>query len=217
MTAIVTRTDPDLPKCGELPRGGELAWWARRRLLRLATDRRTQRNYRVRELDGIDRSEFAGRCFALDKLDPGSDPEADAYVILVADRGEGWDSCECKGFLRHGHCSHLGGLRVVLAKGWWDLPAHPCATPEYDRFTAAVDAGAPDPDPEPRPARVCVICHNPVAPDAADRSGLAHGDCAAQELADLAAGDEAAAEFEQGRGWYKPGHDGNDPAGTMPF
>ncbi len=27
-------------------------------------------------------------------------------------------SCECKGFLRHGHCKHADGIAALVAAGW---------------------------------------------------------------------------------------------------
>ena len=53
------------------------------------------------------------------KLAAGTDPEADDYTLFVADAGPGRDACECRRFLRWSHCSHVDGVRTVLANGWW--------------------------------------------------------------------------------------------------
>lgn len=156
--SAIDRTVPrfaTLPPRKSTPQGADLVWWAARRVMKIATDKRTPRNYRVRELDGIARAEFAGRAFAIDKQDEGTDPEATGYTLLVSDRGPAHDCCECKGYLRHGHCAHLDAMRVVLASDWWDLPKHPCDTPEYAEFLALHDAAYPVTDqPEPNPETV---------------------------------------------------------------
>lgn len=88
--------------------------------LTVVTDPRKPALYRVRELPAA--AEFRGRGFSCDKVVGGSDAEAEGYDCLVSNVGPGWDTCECKGFLRHGHCRHLDGLRITLRNGWWTNP-----------------------------------------------------------------------------------------------
>lgn len=62
--------------------------------------------YAVREIP----CEIGGRGFAVHRLGLGT-----LYHVRV---GEPADcSCECKGFLRHGHCKHVQGLRALLEAG----------------------------------------------------------------------------------------------------
>lgn len=42
----------------------------------------------------------------------------DHYDVFVADRTDLRDSCECLGFLRHGHCKHTAALRALLENQW---------------------------------------------------------------------------------------------------
>jgi hypothetical protein len=51
-----------------------------------------------------------GRAFRLVKI---LGPH-DRYDVLL--NGE-HSSCECKGFLRHGHCKHVDGLQALVAAG----------------------------------------------------------------------------------------------------
>ncbi len=54
--------------------------------------------------------EVGGRGFAVHKLGLG-----DLYHVRV---GAPVDcSCECLGFLRHGHCKHVEGLLALIGKG----------------------------------------------------------------------------------------------------
>ena len=53
-----------------------------------------------------------GRGFRLEKVDPIGDGSG-YHVNLDGDRR----SCECKGFLRHGHCKHADGLAALVAAG----------------------------------------------------------------------------------------------------
>lgn len=58
-----------------------------------------------------------GHTFRLHKLS-GTDPEAGSYDVFVADRRGLFDSCECRGFLRHGHCKHTAAIRALLENRW---------------------------------------------------------------------------------------------------
>ena len=49
-----------------------------------------------------------GRAVELQKWDDA----AEAYHVLLS--GDGRHSCECKGFLHHGHCKHVEGLAALL-------------------------------------------------------------------------------------------------------
>jgi hypothetical protein len=59
-----------------------------------------------------------GRAFRLAKIAGGTDAEADNYDVLIDPAGH--DSCECRGFLRHGHCKHVSAVRSLLAEGAFD-------------------------------------------------------------------------------------------------
>jgi SWIM zinc finger len=53
-----------------------------------------------------------GRGFKVEKI--GLDCRESAYAVNIdADKR----SCECKGFLRHGHCKHADGLAALIAAG----------------------------------------------------------------------------------------------------
>jgi hypothetical protein len=51
-----------------------------------------------------------GAGFELTKLLPGG-RDGESYAVNLA------GSCERKGFLSHGHCKHLDGLRKLVAEG----------------------------------------------------------------------------------------------------
>ena len=56
-----------------------------------------------------------GLAFELTKLVPGKGAESRYHVNLG---GEGEPaSCECKGFLSHGHCRHVSGLTALRLAG----------------------------------------------------------------------------------------------------
>jgi hypothetical protein len=65
--------------------------------------------YDVRELDGGP----DGRGFELTKVPalPGEEP----YHVWLSMTNPQDRTCECKGFLRHGHCKHTAGLAALLA------------------------------------------------------------------------------------------------------
>ena len=89
-----------------------------------------------------------GRAALFAKTTPGSDAEADSYTVVVTRGGCG--GCECRGFLRHGHCKHEATLRALLANGWMDLHG---ANPDAD--TGSTEPVEDQPEPEPtRPTRL---------------------------------------------------------------
>jgi hypothetical protein len=51
--------------------------------------------------------EIGGRGFALHRLGLG-----DLYHVCISSPAE--SSCECLGFLRHGHCKHVQGLSALI-------------------------------------------------------------------------------------------------------
>jgi hypothetical protein len=60
-----------------------------------------------------------GRAFRLVKVAGGSDRETTNYDVLIDPHGH--DSCECRGFLRHGHCKHVDAIRSMIAEGAFDV------------------------------------------------------------------------------------------------
>jgi hypothetical protein len=60
-----------------------------------------------------------GRAFLWEKFN-GDDSEP--YAVNVGD-GSNSASCECRGYLHHGHCRHVDGSRQLMAEG--SLPAGP--------------------------------------------------------------------------------------------
>ncbi len=112
-----------LPERKSYCRGARIEWHTASRVLgtvTTGTKRPPTHYYRVTELPVADRD---GRAFTLEKLDDGTDPEADAYTVFLATDSAASDSCECRGFLRWGYCKHLDGVRLLLANEWWILPA----------------------------------------------------------------------------------------------
>jgi hypothetical protein len=65
--------------------------------------------------------DLAGAGYRCVKTTAGTDPEADAYDVFLSDRGDR-DTCDCRGFLRWGHCRHVDGLRAVIDLGALWLP-----------------------------------------------------------------------------------------------
>jgi len=59
-----------------------------------------------------------GHAFHFEKLSQGSDRSEAAYDVFVTDRRGLFDSCDCKGFQRHGHCKHTAAIRAVLENQW---------------------------------------------------------------------------------------------------
>jgi hypothetical protein len=69
-----------------------------------------------------------GAAFEVTKLVPGKGAGA-RYAVNLGGEGEP-ATCECKGFLAHGHCRHLEGLAALRAAGRLGaapVPAAACA------------------------------------------------------------------------------------------
>jgi hypothetical protein len=59
-----------------------------------------------------------GEAFRLEKLIPTDDGQAErGEVYHVCFEDEFNHTCECKGFLRHGHCKHLDSLKALREYG----------------------------------------------------------------------------------------------------
>lgn len=67
--------------------------------------------YAVSEHAGVP---FPARGFRLAKVAGGSDPEATNYDVKI-DPADG-HTCECRGFHRWGHCSHIDALVGMIAE-----------------------------------------------------------------------------------------------------
>jgi len=171
--------DPTAPCADLLParpgymRGAMVSWCPVGRVLELQTDRKRQRIYEVHEFAADEG--FGGRAFQLRKLTTGTDPEAEGYAVLISNKGPGWDCCECRGFLRHQHCSHLDGLRCVIAKGW--------------------DVSQPTEDYTPTDAEIeAMVSSSPFYHDATEDVELSEDDQAEAERKTLEAIEEARRE-----------------------
>ena len=73
--------------------------------------------YRLRSLDA-----GAGLAFRLEKLDHLRDDESNNYDLCIAPDGimdpdGGCHSCECKGYLKWGHCKHIESLLALIEAG----------------------------------------------------------------------------------------------------
>lgn len=199
--AAVRDFNPNLPCVELLPsrpgncRGAGLRWCYRTRELALVNTKRADRRYVVTELV-VERAEFGGRAFRLAKLTTGTDPEAADYTALVSDHGPGHDSCECRGFLRHGHCSHLDAIRSIIANGWiQDSAEVPVSAPVTEAELDDMAARACYRPVELPTDAACCLCRQPLNPADADKSGMAHEACAQQEFADQDAGDDDTPEW----------------------
>jgi hypothetical protein len=59
-----------------------------------------------------------GQAFRLEKLIPTEDGPAErGEVYHVCFQDEQNHNCECKGFLRHGHCKHIDSLKALRDAG----------------------------------------------------------------------------------------------------
>jgi hypothetical protein len=66
-------------------------------------------------------TDFAGTtAFEVEKLNEDL-ATVEQYHVLLANRPEA-RSCECKGFLRHGHCKHVEGLAALAIAGRLSAP-----------------------------------------------------------------------------------------------
>jgi hypothetical protein len=73
------------------------------------------------------------------KLTEGTDREAEAYDVFCAAPGSrDHDSCECRGFLRFGHCKHVSALRCIAVENRW-LSRAELANPEADVTSTEVE------------------------------------------------------------------------------
>ena len=70
---------------------------------------RQSADYSLREF----RSDVGGRAFELAKL--GLEGDGECYHVRLT--GNGQDSCDCRGFVRHSHCKHRDGLAALVAAG----------------------------------------------------------------------------------------------------
>lgn len=76
-------------------------------------DKRSSTDYLVTEFP----TGWEGRGFQLDKLDVGTDQEAEGYAVYCGRNGQD-RQCECRGFLRHGHCKHVSAIVACISNGW---------------------------------------------------------------------------------------------------
>jgi hypothetical protein len=76
------------------------------------------RNQTCRYIVSETATAWAGRAFHLKKAEGecGSDDEAEAYDCFIGVNPQD-RKCECRGFLRHGHCKHLDSLLALLNHG----------------------------------------------------------------------------------------------------
>jgi hypothetical protein len=68
-----------------------------------------------------------GLAFEVTKLVPGKGADT-RYAVNLGGEGEP-ATCECKGFLAHGHCRHLEGLAALRAAGRLGAAPAPAAGP----------------------------------------------------------------------------------------
>jgi hypothetical protein len=89
---------------GEAPTSGTLTITQGRNTKDFAT-------YAVRLIPGVP---GRARGFRLVKVAGGTDDAADHYDVLIDSTGH--DSCECRGFLRHGNCKHTDACRGLIVE-----------------------------------------------------------------------------------------------------
>ncbi len=106
--AVVNRSSP-LASLSQ-PRGGLRAL--------VLGDSRSGTGYWLEELRPAYR--INGRCFRLTKFasTPGSDPEGTVYDLIICPvHGHGSHQCDCRGWLRWGHCRHVNALLSLVLAG----------------------------------------------------------------------------------------------------
>lgn len=61
----------------------------------------------------------SGRGFTLLKVYGGTDDEATGYDVFVSGPGTNGtlDACNCRGWLRHGHCKHHSAMKGKVDRG----------------------------------------------------------------------------------------------------
>src|SRR4051812_29054858 len=69
---------------------------------------RSHTTYRVKDVP----PPWCGQAVQLVKITPGTDREADGYDVFCAAGPGEVDRCDCRGFLRHGHCKHVEAVRA---------------------------------------------------------------------------------------------------------
>lgn len=119
-----------LPSRKSYKPGACFRWHTASRILTTTTDLKTEQRYWLTEypVDDVD-----SRDFVLQKLDDGTDPESDSYTVFLAD-AQGFDSCDCRGQLRWGHCKHVDAVRAILANGWLITDAEQAAEAPVSTF-----------------------------------------------------------------------------------
>lgn len=58
-----------------------------------------------------------GKAYTLTKLDSDPKDGPTSYAVCIDDGPGNADTCECRGFLRWGHCKHTAGLRALIEAG----------------------------------------------------------------------------------------------------
>ncbi len=100
-------------------------------------------DYLIRRLP----SDF-GTAFAVEKV---ADPDGHSYAVCL--NGNGTGTCECLGYLRHGHCKHVEGLAALVRAGKLPAARKPAARSAGDLAANHPDvydammADAPESDP----------------------------------------------------------------------
>lgn len=92
--------------------------------------------YRLREIKTV---QSPARAFALHKLSGGTDQEAAGYDVLIEPAG---CRCECRGYLRHGHCTHIDAVSELCRNGEFDVKPEVCPECAGNRFIPTADVGA---------------------------------------------------------------------------
>jgi hypothetical protein len=102
-----------------------------------------------------------GRAVRLQKADRG-EGSPETYDVCVNGRQT---TCECLGFLHHGHCKHADGLKAVIASGQLADALPEPTEPEGEEETAdGTEAPA-------EPERVCFECGQPSRDFYCDQCG----------------------------------------------